>query len=283
MDTPNLPPENLEINTSLDTLVEEVKIPTADAIDVPALTNKEFMQPMPGTGTAGAFVPPPPPPAPQAYVPVPDAPPMFKQEEPVPNSGTPGAPPEEEKKPSYTAEYKEKMLRFYLEMEDNGLAWLACQITKTKDPSAFKYTDSEREMILLALEPYKDFIIEKLPAWLPLMVVYIGAKVRCGMRIYKTIQENKEAAAILAKSDTKETIKTAAAKPAVRTNFKIYASDGYYLNDRDGNYLKRTSEEKEKPSMRDLQAIVDANPLKVVLKALDITEADLQAHGIAID
>lgn len=176
------------------------------------------------------------------------------------------------------------MVGFYIGLEEDGTALLCCKLTKTKDPSLFRYSDRQKEFLRIALEPYKDWLVEALPAWLPLMLIYGGLKadqIMTAVEQYNIQKTNTAAKNNPQKMQQFAQQAASKAEKEERTNFKLY-NDGYYANYPTGGYVKRDSPDKEKPSFTDIDKIMDANPLKLVLKAFDMTEEELRAKGVTI-
>lgn len=266
--------------------------------------NEEVQQPsrpsLEGGSNAGTLPPPPNGPAnssaseapnqgPEYVPPSSDAEPVFKTDEEIQFGPSNTLQPATDQPAKYSAEYKDKMVRYYLDLEENGTAWLAAAICGADDISMFKYSEKQKEYLLIALEPYKDFIISALPEWLPLALVYFGMKtdqVNTGRKLLKSKKNNatgKKDATVMAK------LGSAIDTTQERKNFVLYV-DGYYRHDRAGNYIKDRqgdgARKLEKPNIADLDkilAVKNNNFADLLCAAFDITEADFQRMGIVLN
>jgi len=268
-------------STDLNSFIEEVKKPTTPALGGPA----------PFDGPIKYNIPPPPPgPAPDAPPVNPDEP-LFKENDLEPDEleEEPGESDKGRKPAILSEEYKKKTLRTYLRMEEKGSAWLFAKMAGTDDKSPFMYDEESREWLLISLEPYMDTIIEKVPAWIPLLLVYGGMKFDQATKAFTINKTNKANAAGRADAGKMGAVAATAGSTIERKNYMLYI-DGYYKVDRRGDYIKdRKGEGKpklEKPSMDDLQKILAVpanNEVDLLCAAFDCKQSDFARLGITIN
>lgn len=177
--------------------------------------------------------------------------------------------------PIYSEEYKDKTLRFYLEMEEKASAWIAAQIACTEDKTLFMYSDKSREMMVTVLEPYKEMIVSALPAWVPILIVYGGIKTEQMVRAVAMRKQSKKADSTAGT----ETNNYATNLKGTRTNFKLNKSLKYYHYDRNGLYVK-ANDLKERPLLEHIKEIFEANGAEMTCKALNVTEQYLKEQGL---
>lgn len=261
--------QNESVNTtdnSIDSFINEVKAPTTPAL-----------------GTSPASEPPPP----KYESPIPEAapppPPPRNPEEPMFRSDDLDEPQPEAKPATRSEAYENTVIRGLIVAEEYLSSRICAIAAGTSDPKPFTYTEDDKDTIQVLLEPFKPWLLAKCPAAVPLLLVYGGIKtdqIMKARKIAKTIKENEAARNNPA---VVEKIKEAAAgqenKP--RTRWTINKK-GEYTYDRYGRYVP-AGEEKELASINDLEQLVGANKLSIVMEAFNISEADIKARGIEID
>ena len=258
-------PQELESSQQVingDQFIQQQAAPT-----IPSKQGDEAeAQPQPA-GPAGGhrYAPPPPPPG---YVPPTGAKPMFEGAESE-SGDQPQPEPAGAASSKYTKDYKQSVVRGFINSEDFFTAML-CGAIADAPASEFRAGEEEKEALLQSMEPYIDWIVEKCPTWIPLLATYGMIKGQQALKVVKMVKENKKREAAAKQPSTYQPLKQkAAAEPAkgVRKNFKLHKSGQHYYNDRDGQYVKAT-DEKERPSIDDLAAICNGgNSIEVIMKA----------------
>lgn len=175
-------------------------------------------------------------------------------------------------------DYKMKTVRYFLDMEENGTAFLCAAISGTKELDPFKYSDYQKEMLLHALEPYKDYIVSALPPWLPLMFIYLGFKADQTTTTIKHFHLNRRNNAASNNPMVAQKVAEAAKTDSPRKSYKIHKSGLRYLNDKDGQYVKDGDLDKhEKPDIADIEKIIEVNSPQLVCQTFNISIEDLKA------
>jgi len=216
---------------------------------------------------------PTPPPAAPTYVPTLKNPAFEDSEDEEYVYGADTAAPAEPEQPKRSEDYRATVLMGLVNSED----YLSCELAALisgGNPETYKSSDRDKEQLVLLMEPFQEWIIDKCPAALPFCIVYGSVKLkqaRLAMRDRQTIEDNKKKKKSLA---TANAIATEAIKPKERTYFKIQA-DGYYRDAPTGGYIKRTDTALlEKPNLKDIEKIMEVNDLPIVLKCFDIDKAE---------
>lgn len=245
------PPKNI------DEFLNEVNNPTTPALDSP-ITNT----PPPVYDDILKQAPPPPPP-PSGE---PDF--IFSQEDTAPGASPSGGEPE--KKVSDT--YAKKVLGGIIAAEEFATSRICAIVANTTEVDMFKYSPDDKETLLVLMEPFEEWIIDKCPAALPLFLVYAGLKTDQVMKARKIGKIIKANAAARTDNKVKDKVATAEATADLkeRTRFTINKK-GEYLYDRYGQYVKQ-GEEKELAHINDLQRILEANKPSVVKEAFNLTD-----------
>ncbi len=258
---------NISTDNSIDSFINEVKAPTTPALGTnPA---SEPVAPVYENPIPSAAPPPPPPRNPDD--------PIFRSDDLEETE------PETKQPVSRSEAYENTVIRGLIVAEEYLSSRICAIAAGTSDPKPFTYTEDDKDTIQVLLEPFKPWLLAKCPAAVPLLLVYGGIKtdqIMKARKIAKTIKENEAARTSPA---VVEKIKEAAAgqenKP--RTRWTINKK-GEYTYDRFGRYVS-VGEEKELASIADLEQIVGANKLSIVMEAFKISEADIKARGIEID
>ncbi|NCX94940.1 MAG: hypothetical protein EBX41_00775 [Chitinophagia bacterium] len=252
-------------DTSIDTFIEEQKVPTTMSTGSTTAEQPEY--PINNEAAAPAL-----PPAPPKYV-SPTAKPIFTEMEDMPEV-VPAPTPEA---PKRSEAYKEKVLYGLINAEDYCTAQLLSMISG-EDSDRYKISQEDKDQLVILMEPFKDVIVEKCPAWVPFIIVYGSVKtkmVALALKDKAISQSNKD---LRNKPATAAAIAKDAAKPKERTYWKLY-TDGYYKELPSGGYIKRNEANRhllEKPDMKDLDKLLEANDLVTIQNAFGITEAELK-------
>jgi len=245
---------------------------------------KTDAQAQPGN-TGGNNMPGPVPPPPPPYTPPTGGNPIFDKDD-IQQDNETDIPPTGPAKPKRSAEYQDKVIRGFIDGEEYLTSRITAAVAGTDDPKQFMYSEDDKNTLQVLIEPFKDFIIDKCPAALPLFLVYGGLKtdqVMKARKVYKTNQANKAG-----KQDagTMGKVATAIKDKGERTNFVLY-KDGFYRNSPSGIYVGRDDKDKlEKPSIKDIEKILAAKANRhpdLLCAAFDITEADFSRLGIVLN
>lgn len=224
-------------------------------------------------------------PEPQYYIP-PEAPPPPPEEaqrnpdEPMFRREDAELPKEEQPAPQLSLDKKRKQVRALLLGEDFATSRICGIVAGTDQYGLFKYSEDDINTLLDLLEPYYDMILDKIPGWIPLIMVWGGLKTQQIMAASKMYKVNKANAAARTDKTVLEKVANAANGEGEkeRTNFKI-TKRGEYQHDRYGRYLK-LDEPKEKAELRDIERILESNKVSIVKEAFNLSDADLKAYGI---
>lgn len=263
-----VPPEQNPANSS-DAFFAEVAIPTQPALDTPVAG---------ADGAAAPNIPPPPPSEP--YVPPVGAPPVFTD---IPGdiggNGTAAAdvPPVDTGK---SAAWKDSLVKGLISMENYFSAQGMAAIAGHDSTDPFRASDEEMKELFIAAEPFKDWIAEKCPRGLPLLLIYGGIKTNQVRKAFKFRKVNRANAAAKQDPEAMKTVATSG-KNEVRTNFKLYGKT--YRNSPSGTYIKREDTDRLNqpdmlPQMKDIAAICDANSMADVMKCFDLKQADIAKY-----
>jgi hypothetical protein len=234
---------------------------------------------------APAFNPPPPggapPSGPQYTPPDEQAKPFFDQED----AGEEETEAEQPREKKLSDNYQDKVIRGLIVIEDKLTASLAAIAAGQEDTTPFQSSDQDKDDLQELLEPFKDWIIDKVPHWLPLISAYGLVKTKQIMKARKAAKTNKANKAASNDPDTVNKVASAAARNGNRSNWLLYI-DGYYRNDAKGKYIndrKNNADKLERPSIKDLDNIlnVPSNRRRDLLAAaFGWSNADFAKHGI---
>lgn len=235
-----------------------------------------------GTPTHESGVPKPPrqqqamPPQPQYTPPPQGANPVFTD-----LGAEPGADEEPEDipaKPKRSKDWKDGVIKGFINAEDTLTAELAAAISCDESKDAFRATDEEKEDLFILSEPFHEWILEKIPAGIPLLLVYGSIKTKQFNRARKAYKANKANEQHRNTEETTDALK----KSGARTNFQLYG-DGSYRNSPSGKYVARADAHTlDKPLFSDIDKIMAANDLPLVMKAFNMTKEELRAKGVNV-
>jgi|GEM_PF-6577983 len=255
--------------TSIEDFMQEVQTPTTAA---PGTT-------LPTEPPPVYHIPNEPPPSPEPAQERPTDEPMFRRGD---GEQEQGDEPIQGGKPPRSNDYKAKVIRGLITAEEFITARICAISVGSEEISLFKYSEDDKETLQILLEPFEEWILDKCPAILPVIMVYGGLKTD---QIWKAVKEYKRqkanAAARLDKTVQQKVNNAAAAegqKP--RTNFKINKK-GEYIYDRYGKYLK-ADEVKELAHIADLDRILESNKPSDVKAAFNLTDEQLAEKGIEV-
>ena len=245
------------------------------------MDSKQSEGDIPPTGPVPPNAPPPPPP----YTPPTGSAPIFDREDIKLDEET-DLPPTGPVKPKRSAEYQDKVIRGFIDGEEYLTSRVTAAVVGTDDPKQFMYSEDDKNTLQVLIEPFKDFIIDKCPAALPLFLVYAGLKTDQVMKASKVYKTNKANKAGKADAGTMRKVAETIKEKGERTNFVLY-KDGYYRNSPSGQYISRDDKDKlEKPSLADIEKILAAKANRhadLLCAAFDITEADFSRLGIVLN
>lgn len=232
--------------------------------------------PAPPGGNPYKAPPPPPPPPPPAYQPpagAEQARPMFEnvqREEQQQQQQE-----EQQQGPKRTPEYKRQVVMGFINAEDFFTANI-CGLIADTPASEFRSGQEEKDELLRSMEPFVDFIVEKCPAWLPVAAMYGMMKGQQIIKAVKTVKENKKREAAAKSPDTKAAVEEKLKKEAAtgRVNFQLTTDGQYYQRTPDGKAYITKENLEEKPSIDDLDKILEKNPLKLVKLAFPELSTD---------
>ncbi len=263
-------------SNNIDDFLKEVETPTIPSMD----------SIKPGVQQASGFNDVPVgPPAPPPYVPPAGSPPVFDNDD-IDQTGSDDLPPTGPVKPKRSADYQDKVIRGFIDGEEYLTSRLTAAVVGADDAKPFMYSEDDKNTLQILTEPFKDWIIDKCPAALPLFLVYAGLKTDQVLKASKVYKINKANKAGKQDAGTMGKVATAMKDKGERTNFVLY-KDGYYRNSPSGIYVGRDDKEKlEKPNIKDLEKILAAKANRhadLLCAAFDITEADFSRLGIVLN
>lgn len=265
-------------DNSTDTFLEEVSRPTIPAMDTVAPVTAPFYS------LGGDDIPPPPPPPGNVYTPPPGSAPIFDMDD-TEQEEEPGNAPAQ---PKRSADYQNKVIRGFIDGEEFMTSRILAAVAGTEDPTPFKYSEDDKNTLQTLMEPFNEWIMDKCPAALPLLLVYGGIKTDQIMKARKLFKTNQANKAAKSNPGTMQTVASSIEEKGERTNFVLF-SDGYYRNSPGGEYIKRKDPDAatrlEKPHIKDLQKILEVkanNHADLLCAAFNWTEEDFNKKGIQL-